>query len=433
MGVAFWLLGIERDDAALADKTNEELRTLAAGKLQENGLEKVFLEIEMPLTPVLATMEMIGIGLDQEKVERLAREYRRQTAALKKQITDLVGEEINLNSPRQLSVLLFEKLKIGGRRRQTKTGLRSTGGGTLRDLAGVHPAVNPLIQYRENFKLLSTYLEPWQKLGDRVHPTFLQTGTATGRLSCQNPNLQNVPPALRSVFVPAPGYRLVACDYSQIELRVLASVSGDPAMLEAFENGVDIHRLTASKVFNVALEQVTDEMRQAGKTLNFGVVYGMGAAAFARASGRGRAEAEMFIAEYFADFSGVRQWQEEVKRRLRETGYAENANGRRRWLLDVFSSDQRLAAAAERAAINMPIQSLAADILKLAMVKIHRDLKPRMMLTVHDELLFEIENDRLEKTAAEIRRIMESVYSLRAPLKVSVKVGDDWGGLKGLS
>lgn len=439
LGAAFWLVGLNQHQPEWTGKSNQELYKLAAAKLQELGLEKIFYEIEMPLVRVLAAMEELGIGVDQLKIQQLINQYRRQAAALTHQIKELAGEDFNLNSPQQLSRILFEKLRLpvptgrlpahhghSGQNVATRTpsaARRSTNNAILQQLQRAHPMVDLVIRYRECFKLLSTYLEPWSRLGDRIHTTFLQTSTATGRISSQNPNLQNIPLRLRSVFVPAPGYQLVSFDYSQIELRILASVTSDPAMTEAFQHNRDIHQLTASQVFKVPLEDVTAEMREVGKTLNFGVVYGMGAAAFARTSGMSRGEAAQFIDEYFLHFTHVRRWHEEIRQSVRERGYVENLNGRRRWLLDIFSSNPRLKAEAERAALNMPIQSLAADIIKLAMIQVFTELRPRLVLTIHDELLFEIEDGKLETQIPAIRGIMESAYQLTVPLQVKTEVG----------
>ena len=440
--IAYWLLGISKGEitspaSLLSSKARLDHNDDIEQKLKKQGLEKIFEEIELPLIGVLEKMEKLGIGINQQAVKKLTDSFQERTKKLDSEIKKIVGKDFNLNSPQQLAAVLFDTLNINnGKGRRTKMGHRSTNFSALENLKDAHPIINLIIDYRELFKLLSTYLEPWKLLGDRIYPTFLQTGTSTGRLSCQNPNLQNVPPVLRQVFVPARGYKLVSFDYSQVELRVLATVAQDAKMIDAFNNNVDIHQLTASQVFHVLLDQVTKEQRQLGKTLNFGVVYGMGTAAFAKTSGLKRAEAELFISEYFADFSRVRQWHEEVKKSLREKGYVENLNGRRRWLLSVFSGDPWQVAEAERAAINMPIQSLAADIIKMAMVKIDEEIlrytqnDVRMILTIHDELLFEIADDKLKESIPRIKDIMESVYKLAVPLKVEYAVGEGWGELK---
>lgn len=432
LGIAFWLAGISDEERVAYGNDLDKLHQRAVALLRERKLEKVFYDIEMPLIKVLVGMENLGIGIDQAAIRQLQNSYTLATKQLQTEILADVGEKFNLNSPRQLSKILFEKLRLGkgAAGRRTKTGQISTNTLVLEKLRGAHPIVEKIIQYREQFKLLSTYIKPWSLLGDRVHPTFLQTGTATGRLSCHDPNLQNVPADLRLVFVPAPGYTLVSCDYSQVQLRILATVAGDEKMLEAFAQDVDIHTLTASQVFHVPIADVTKEMRRIGKTLNFGMVYGMGAVAFARTSGVSRKEAEKFIAEYFKNFAQVHVWQERVRKELLRHGYVENPLGRRRYLLDITSDNPRLINEAYRAAINMPIQSMEADIMKLAMIAIHRTTHQRIVLTVHDELLFELPDDgNLKEGVARITSLMEGVYKLAVPLRVEAKVGKSWAEL----
>ncbi len=378
-------------------------------KLSDFGLEKIFNEIELPLMNVLRDMNERGIALDRSFLNKLKGELSQQVKELTEKIYQCAGE-FNLNSPKQLSAVLFDKLKIIPR-------LKSTAAGQLELIKNKHPVIPLILNYREVFKILSTYIEPLLNLGDVVHTTFLQTGTATGRLSSKNPNLQNIPEAIKPAFVARKGYVLASFDYSQIELRILAFLAQDKKMIDAFEGDLDIHRLTASQVFNVNVNLVTPEMRRLAKTLNFGVIYGMGPAAFARASGLSRKEAEGFIEEYFKTFAQVRDWQEKVKSELRQKGYVENLNGRKRWL----------PIEAERAAINMPIQSLAADIIKMAMIKTN---KYRLLLSIHDELLFEIEDDKVKDVVEDIKNIMESVYDIGIPLKVNVKVGNNWGKMQ---
>ena len=302
--------------------------------------------------------------------------------------------------------------------------------------------MEPILKYREIFKLKSTYVEPLRELADkngRIHTTFVQTGTGTGRLSSQNPNIQNIPitsewgKQIRAVFIAEAGYKIAAFDYSQIELRVLASVSGDKKMVEAFKKDMDIHRLTASQVYNVPAEKVTPEMRHVAKTLNFGVAYGMGSNAFAQVSGLSVDEARKFIKEYYDDFYEVKLWQEKTIQKARQTGYVENLNGRRRWLPNIANPNRRLASADERMAINMPIQGLAADIIKLAMIKVAAKIKAkkwqknvRMLLSVHDELVFEIADGIIKDAVELIKSEMENAYKISVPLKVESGYGDNW-------
>lgn len=458
LGVAFWLINPDEKDYSpenlsqrylhkeylRTEKGNIELYKFAEKKIKEYGLKKVFYEIEMPLLDVLADMETIGIKIDVKYLKSFERELDKKLEKLVKVIYKEAGEIFNINSPKQLGNILFNKLKIDfGGVKKTRGGSISTDVETLDSLKGKHKIIQSVLEYREIFKLKTTYVAPLGELADknnRVHTDYIQTGTATGRLSSQNPNLQNVPIGtelalkFRKSFVAEKGYKIIAFDYSQIELRVLASLSSDPKMIEAFENDLDIHKMTAANVFNVSLEKVTPEMRRLGKTLNFGVVYGMGAMAFARSSKLSFSEAKKFIEEYFSDFKNIKEWQEEVKKQARATGYVTNLNGRRRLTLETISFNSREAAGAERMAINMPVQGLAADIIKIAMIKIADELKKRgwwqkdarMLLTIHDELLFEIKDNIIKEAEKFIIDIMESACELKVPIKVSVKMGENW-------
>ncbi len=460
LGVAFWLLNPDEENYTpeylsqryLHKEFNKksglaELKVFAEKKLKEYKLEKLFYEVEMPLVEVLAEMELRGIKLNVKGLKNLNKKLDVELQKLVKAIYKEAGETFNINSPKQLGQILFQKLKINAAGvKKTRGGAISTDIRTLITIQGRHPIVKNLLEYREFFKLQSTYVQPLQDLigkDGRIHTTYIQTGTSTGRLSSQNPNLQNIPigsdlaTELRKAFVAEDGYELAAFDYSQIELRVLASLSGDPKMIEAFNNDLDIHKLTAANVFNVTLEKVTPEMRRLAKTLNFGVVYGMGAFAFAKTSGLSVAEARKFIEEYFSDFKKIKEWQEKVKADARTFGYVTNLNGRRRWLLQAASMFRGEAAEAERAAINMPVQGLAADIIKIAMIKVADEIKKkrweenvRMLLTIHDELLFEIRKDIIKEATKLIARIMENAYELEVPIKIIAKIGKSWGELE---
>lgn len=416
-------------------------------KLKENNLEGIFNKIELPLVKILEEMSEVGVKTDSGILEKLSQKLNQEIGVLEKEIHKQTAIDFNLNSPKQLSEMLFEKLKIDAAGvSKTKSGIYSTDAEGLSAIQDRHPIIALILKYRELFKLKSTYIEPLKELtgeDGRVHTTFVQTGTATGRLSSQNPNLQNIPASIRNVFVADKGYKLVSFDYSQVELRVLASVTEDPKMLEAFKKDMDIHILTASQVFNVDIQKVTKEQRQLAKTLNFGVIYGMGANAFARNTGLTKKEAVKFINEYFSDFAEIKRWQEKLLEKARQVGYVENLNGRKRWLYGINDPNPRVASAYERAAINMPIQGLAADIIKLAMIKIHdlllakkwrdsnpRDSKVRMLLSIHDELLFEIKEDLLDEAIPLIKSAMESAYQLKIPLKVEAAFGENWGKLE---
>ncbi|MBU6141808.1 hypothetical protein KGO95_01645 [Patescibacteria group bacterium] len=456
LGVAFWLLNpdeAKHEPEYLSERylhtksiSKKALAAYAEKRLKEYKLEALFRDVELPLIPILAEMELRGIAVDRKALQALDAELGKKITALAKDIYRTAGGPFNINSPKQLGQILFEKLAISGEGvKKTKGGAVSTNIDTLMTIKERHPIVKYILEYRELFKLQSTYVKPLQELADtngRVHTTYLQTGTSTGRLSSQNPNLQNIPTGgewanrVRSVFVPEKGYAFVSFDYSQIELRVLASLCGDPQMIKAFTEGADIHRLTAANVFNVPIANVTPEMRRLAKTLNFGVVYGMGAQAFAKTSGLSFTEAKKFIDEYFHDFAQVKTWQEEIKAFARTHGYVVNRNGRRRLLLHATSMFRGEAAEAERAAINMPVQGLAADIVKIAMVNVAAEIRRRkwddavrMLLTIHDELLFEVRKDILKEAIGVIQPIMERAYTLEVPLTVNVKTGTTWGDL----
>jgi len=457
LGVAFWMLNPDEKEYSPEflskrylhkDKaTNKELYEYAKKKLGEYKLEKLFYEVEMPLVSVLADMELRGIKVNLKSLKSLGVELEKKLSILVRGVYKEAGETFNVNSPKQLGQILFQKLNISAQGvKKTRGGAVSTNIDTLLTIQDRHPIVKYILEYRELFKLQSTYVRPLQELADksqRIHTTYVQTGTSTGRLSSQNPNLQNIPAEgewakkIRNCFVAEKGYHLAAFDYSQIELRILASLSGDPKMIEAFNNDLDIHKMTAASVFNVPIEKVTPEMRRLAKTLNFGIIFGMGALAFSKTGGISFSEAKKFIDEYFDDFRKVREWHEQIKSQARTFGYVTNLNERRRWLLRAASIFRGEAAEAERAAINMPIQSLDADIMKIAMVKISEEVKKRkweekvrMLLTIHDELLFEINDDIIEEVSSVIVRTMEGAYELEVPIKVTAKMGKSWGEFK---
>jgi DNA polymerase-1 len=411
---------------------------------QESGktLKNVFCHIEMPLIGILANMETCGVRLDTGMLRRLSDEMSADLGRIEKEIYLFAGREFNINSPRQLAQVLFEDLRIPSDGiKKLKTGF-STASSELAKLRDQYPIVQFVEQYRELFKLKTTYLDVLPRLVDgqsRLHTTFHQAVTATGRLSSSDPNLQNIPvrnhwgERIRGAFEAEPGHVLVGADYSQIELRVAAHLADDEKMLEAFRNKEDIHRTTAALVHQVAPEEVTDEMRRQAKVLNFGIIYGMGSFGLAQAAGTDQASAAKFIHEYLRKFSGVAKYMEEMKAFARTHGYVETALGRRRYLPEINSGNQAVARAAERMAINMPIQGLEADIVKLAMIaadKLVSEKFPdtvRMLLQVHDELIFEVKEERAEAFMPEIKQAMEAVYELKAPLVVEVFQGKNWG------
>jgi len=414
-------------------------------KLREFDLTKVLNDIELPLSPILALMERAGIKIDVKGLEKLSVTITKELSNLEEKISEMAGGKFNINSPKQLSVVLFEKLDLKGKVRKTGKGALSTAHGELEKLAEEHPIINLILKYRELQKLKTTYIEPFPTLidsGGRVHTTYNQTGTTTGRLSSQDPNLQNIPvrteigQEFRKAFIAEKDFVLLSCDYSQLDLRVAAHLSGDPDMTDAFKRGEDIHTRTAANVFGIDASAVTQEMRRQAKTLNFGVLYGMGLLGFQRASGVSRAEAKTFIDNYNKEFSGLVRFMEETKQKARKDGYVSTLFGRRRPIPDILSTMPMLRASAERMAINMPVQGTSADLIKIAMINVQKlidDKYPseaRMLLQVHDELLFEVKRDSVEKVSKEIKEIMESAHKFDVPIVVDAKFGDNWSEME---
>ncbi len=414
-------------------------------KIKEYELTNVFENIEMPLIKILAGMEKTGIGINIKALKELKEEIDLELKKLTELIYNEAQEEFNINSPQQIAHIIFEKLKIKNyRNKKTPGGKKSTAEAILNELKNVHPIIKHILEYRESFKIQSTYVKPLLRLEREsiIHTTFLQTGTATGRLSSEKPNLQNIPQEskwalpLRKIFKAKLGFSFLSFDYSQLELRLLAHLSKDEKLRKAFIEKKDIHQLTASQIFNVPLDKVGPPMRRIAKTLNFGIIYGMGARAFSKTSGLNLADAEKFIKEYFNDFPEVKIWQEKIKNEMKALGYVKNLNGRRRWFLNI-PSQLHIINEMERAAVNMPIQSLGADILKLSMIKTSKALendglteKAKLLLTIHDELLFEVSDDILKKVAVLLKGIIEESFALSIPLEVETKTGKNWGNME---
>ncbi len=419
---------------------------LIAERLTSFDLMSMFTDLEMQLLPVLATMEHRGIRVDTTTISDLLKLARTTVAELERTIWKMAGGEFNINSPAQLGEILFTKLAIKGRVRRTGGGAPSTAAAELEKLRDEHPIIELILQYREMAKLKTTYIEPFPALiaaDGRIHTTYRQAGTATGRLSSSDPNLQNVPTRtelgqrFRAAFVADPGWKFVSLDYSQLELRLVAHIAHDATMIEAFRAGEDIHTRTASVVFGVAQAAVTKDMRRQAKVLNFGIIYGMGVLGFARAASIGRDQAKQFIDEYFTRFSGVATYMERTKKEAYEHGYVSTLLGRRRPLPDITSRMPQLAAAAERMAINHPIQGTGADLVKSAMLAVDRHIKDngltdrvRMLLQVHDELVMEIRTEDVVVVTEHLRAVMEGVYHLDVPLTVDAKVGDNWSAME---
>jgi len=415
-------------------------------KLKENKLFELFENIEIPLISVLAEMERNGVLLDLDYLKKLSKEISDKLSKAKQKIYKLAGEEFNINSPKQLKKILFEKLNlpIAGLKK-TKTGI-STAAGELDKLLGKHPIIDLIIEYRELAKLKSTYIDALPGLvgaDNRIHTSFNQTVTATGRLSSSDPNLQNIPirtklgQKIRKAFIADPGYKIISADYSQVELRVVACLAKDKKMIKIFEQSKDIHTATAAEIHDVKMDEVTKEMRRKAKTINFGVLYGMGPYGLSQRTGVPMDEAKDFIDKYFAKFSGVQKYIEEIKEFALKKGYVETMFGRKRYLPEVNSGVPQIRAAAEREAINMPVQGTAADLIKMAMIEVHKELKKispktKILLQVHDELVFEVPENELKKATKIIDEKMEKVHKFCVPLKVDIEVGDNWRDLEKL-
>jgi DNA polymerase-1 len=423
-----------------ADVTLRLHRVLSEKLRAAPSLERVYREIEMPLVPVLERMEANGVMIDVVELRRQSVDLSQRMLAAQQRATELAGRTFNLDSPKQIGALLFDELKLPALVK-TPTGAPSTNEEALEAIADQHELPRLILDYRGLAKLRSTYTD---KLPDmvnpvtgRVHTSYHQAGAATGRLSSNDPNLQNIPirtedgRRIRRAFVAPPGRVLVACDYSQIELRIMAHLSGDAGLLKAFASGEDVHRATAAEVFGVALKDVSGDQRRAAKAINFGLMYGMSAFGLARQLGIGRGEAQDYIALYFARYPGVRDYMDRTRARAREDGYVETLFGRRLTLQEIHSRNQGQRAGAERAAINAPMQGTAADIIKRAMVAVDAWLQPHadralMLMQVHDELVFEVESGFAGTLATEVKARMEAAAELHVPLVVDVGTGSNW-------
>ena len=429
-------------DAALTFRLVDVLRP----ELAEKKVLSLLDDLELPLLPILADMEMAGIMLDSAVLKVMSVELGERLATLEEEIYAQSGGygPFNINSPKQLNDVLFGKLQLPTDGLSKTTHGFSTSADVLEDLGNLHPIVGLILEHRELTKLKGTYVDALPLLVNpatgRVHTSFNQTGTVTGRVSSDNPNLQNIPVRtetgrqIRRAFVAPPGHRLLAVDYSQVELRILAHMSGDEMLIQAFLDGQDIHRATAAAVNNIPVEQVTYDQRRFAKSVNFGLMYGMGAYRLARDSELTLSQAEDFIKRYFERFPRVRAYLEETKIRAADQGYLETLSGRRRYFPELQQTGKGRSMArqrAERQAINMPIQGTAADIMKLAMIHVHQKLQAqhpdaRMLLQVHDELVIEVADDQIAAVAALVRATMEAAADLRAPLRADARAGQNW-------
>ena len=434
----------QTEDFAVAEKKLE-------AELDRHQARRVYEVIELPLIPVIERMQTRGIRVDRMVLAKLAEKYHATVRELEQQIWQAAGTEFNINSPKQLGEVLFDKLSLTVKGlKKTAGGARSTKESELEKLRDSHPVVPLIFEYRERQKLLSTYIDaipPLLDKDDRLHARFVQTGTTTGRMSSQAPNLQNIPVhselgrPIRQAFVAAPGFKLLALDYSQMELRIAAFLSGDHKLIEIFRNGEDVHRSVASRVFKVPPAEVDPEMRRRAKVINFGIIYGMGVLALKQNLGTSREEAQRFYNDYFAEFSGLAAYLERTRQEAAKRGYSETFFGRRRYFDGLRSKIPYIRAAAERMAINAPIQGTEADVIKLAMVHVaeylrkgglEKDVYP--LLQVHDELVYEVREEIAEKVSVEIKRLMESVIDPKDTagviLTVEPAIGDNWGELK---
>ena len=426
------------EDADITLQLYEKLLPL----LKENGVEKLFYEIEMPLVPVLSRMEANGVKIDTQNLQQISDEFGGEIRKIEEKIYELAGTPFNIASPKQLGEVLFEKLKIDEKAKKTKTGQYATGEEVLQKLLHKHPIIQKILDYRSFTKLKSTYLDALPALVNPkdglIHTSYNQAVTATGRLSSNNPNLQNIPVRtaqgreIRRAFVPrSEAYTLLAADYSQIELRIIAHLSQDPAMVADFNLGHDIHAATAAKVFHVPMKEVTKEQRSRAKAVNFGIIYGMSAFGLAERMELSRSEAADIIKKYFEEYAGIKEYMNRSIALARERGYAETILGRRRYLRDINGANSVVRGFAERNAINAPIQGSSADMIKIAMIGIHEEMQrlkmqSKMMLQVHDELVFDAHLDELDTLKAIVNDKMVNALPLSVPVVVEMNTGNNW-------
>ena len=419
-----------------------QLKSIFDKEIEVNNLSKIFYDIEIPMINVLSEMETEGIKIDTSYLEKLDKEFEEDLEKLKKEIFKKSGEEFNLNSPKQLGEILFDKLKLVSKPKKTKTGQYSTSEEVLSSLANDHKIIEDILEWRSLDKLQNTYVKSLpnevSSLTNRVHSSFNQTVTTTGRLSSNNPNLQNIPirtangQKIRRAFIPRGiDYILMAADYSQIELRVIASMSNEKNMIDAFVNNQDIHTMTASKIYNVDPENVTREQRGNAKTVNFGIIYGVSAFGLSQQTDLNRSESKVMIDNYFLNYPGLKKYMSDQIDFARNNGYVETIMGRRRYLQNINSQNNMLRSSSERNAINAPIQGSAADIIKIAMININSELKKqslksKMLLQVHDELVFDVHKSEKDQIKDIVKTTMESAVKLKVPLKIDLEFGKNW-------
>ncbi len=461
LGIALWLVNSNVTNPKIEDILNfqglppeatfDQAKDAIFTELDKRNLIKVYENIELPLIPVIKKMQNVGIKVDRDYLNNLSIEYHKEIEEREKKIWSMAGMEFNISSPKQLGEVLFDKMSlVGEKMKKTASGARSTKESELLKLKGLHPIIDLILEYREFSKLVNTYIDTIPLLLDnenRLHTTFNQTGTTTGRMSSTEPNLQNIPiksdlgKRIRDAFIAEEDFKLVAFDYSQIELRVAAFLSKDEEMIKIFKEGRDIHTEVASRVFGVKTEDVTREMRSKAKTINFGVMYGMGVTALQQNIKSDRKEAQNFLNQYFETFKGLAEYLNKTKIEANLQGYTETFFGRRRYFEGIQSKIPFIKAMAERMAINAPIQGTEADVIKLAMIKIDEYLvkeklenDAKLLLQVHDELVIEIRENVIDKIAPKIKEIMESIINPEDIFGISLKadygVGDSWGKCK---
>jgi len=441
--ISFAQVGIDEAAAYAAEDADITLRlhrVLAPQLAAIPSLESVYRDIEMPLVPVLARIEANGVRIDAAELKRQSNDLSARMLAAQQKATELAGHTFNLDSPKQLQAVLFDELGLPALVKTPK-GQPSTNEEALEAIAEQHELPRVILEYRGLTKLRSTYTDKLPEMVNpdtgRVHTSYHQSGAATGRLSSSDPNLQNIPVRtedgrrIRKAFVAPPGRKLMACDYSQIELRIMAHLSEDPGLVRAFEQGADVHRATAAEVFGRALDEVTANERRAAKAINFGLMYGMSAFGLAKNLGIDRGQAQDYVALYFSRYPAVRDFMERMRAQAREQGYVETLFGRRLYLNDIHARNQGLRAGAERAAINAPMQGTAADIIKRAMVSVDAWLQgysdqAKMILQVHDELVFEADAAFIDTLRTEVESRMASAATLRVPLVVDTGIGENW-------
>lgn len=419
-----------------------QLKQIFHPEIEKEHLKALFYDMEMPLVTILANMEREGIAIDEPFLKDYSKKLGDQLLELEASIKEQAGMDFNVDSPKQLGEVLFDHMKLSTKAKKTKTGQYATSEDVLQGLAKTHPIIESILEYREFKKLKSTYVDPLPTMKDavdgRIHTQFMQTVTATGRLSSNNPNLQNIPirttagKEIRKSFVARDeNHVLLAADYSQIELRIIAALSEDPNMVEAFKSGADIHAATAAKVYGIEISEVTREQRSAAKAVNFGIIYGQSAFGLSQNLGISRTEAKQIIDSYFEQYSTIKTYMDSAIAQARENGYVETIYKRRRYLPDINSSNAVVRGFAERNAINAPIQGSAADVIKLAMIAVDKamkeaNVKSKLLLQVHDELVFDVHNSEIEQMKALIKNAMESAISLNVPMLAEMEIGKNW-------